>query len=86
MRGTHSIGITLLFWLCGTIYTLAGTHLHIEYGLTTPRYEFEGVEQGIPRSGGALIYVSFTFCPNIAPLTLPSFSMFLRNLPIGTRQ
>ena len=85
MRGTHSVGITLLFWLCGAIYTFAGTHLHIEYGLTTPRYEFEGVEQGIPRSGGALIYVSFT-CPKMALLTLPSFSMFLRNLPTGTRQ
>ncbi|OCL12418.1 amino acid transporter [Glonium stellatum] len=61
MRGTRSVGITLLFWLCGAIYTLAGTHLHIEYGLTTPRYEFEGVEQGIPRSGGALNYLQYVF-------------------------
>jgi hypothetical protein len=39
------------------MYTVAGTHLNIEFGLSTPRYEFEGIEQGIPRSGGTLNYV-----------------------------
>lgn len=58
MQGTRSVGITLLFWLCGVIYTLAGTHLFIEYGLTTPRHKIDGVEQGVPRSGGTLNYVS----------------------------
>ena len=58
MRGTHSVGITLLFWFAGAIYTIAGTHLNIEFGLSTPRHVFEGVEQGIPRSGGTLNYVS----------------------------
>jgi len=51
------VGITLLFWLAGAVYTIAGTHLNIEFGLSTPRYVFEGVEQGIPRSGGTLNYV-----------------------------
>jgi hypothetical protein len=58
MRGTRSVGITLLFWLAGAVYTIAGTHLNIEFGLSTPRHKFEGVEQGIPRSGGTLNYVS----------------------------
>jgi hypothetical protein len=59
MRGTRSVGITLLFWLAGAVYTIAGTHLNIEFGLSTPRYIFEDVEQGIPRSGGTLNYVGF---------------------------
>ena len=57
MRGTRSVGIALLFWLAGAMYTIAGTYLNIEFGLSTPRYKFEGVEQGIPRSGGTLNYV-----------------------------
>ena len=59
MRGTRSVGITLLFWLAGAVYTIAGTHLNIEFGLSTPRYKFEDVDQGIPRSGGTLNYVGF---------------------------
>ena len=59
MQGTRSVGITLLFWLAGAVYTIAGAHLNIEFGLSTPRYIFEGVEQGIPRSGGTLNYVGF---------------------------
>jgi hypothetical protein len=58
MRGTQSVGITLLFWLAGAMYTIAGTHLNIEFGLSTPRHFFRDVEQGIPRSGGTLNYVS----------------------------
>jgi hypothetical protein len=53
------VGITLLFWLAGALYTVAGAHLNIEFGLSTPRHLFKGVEQGIPRSGGTLNYVSF---------------------------
>jgi hypothetical protein len=59
MQGTRSVGITLLFWLAGAVYTIAGTYLNIEFGLSTPRYEFEGDKQGIPRSGGTLNYVGF---------------------------
>lgn len=61
IRGTGSVGIALLFWLAGAIYTIAGTHLNIEFGLATPRHVFEGVEQGIPRSGGTLNYVGFEY-------------------------
>jgi hypothetical protein len=58
IRGTGSVGITLLFWLAGALCTVAGTHLNIEFGLSTPRHIYEGVEQGISRSGGTLNYVS----------------------------
>jgi hypothetical protein len=61
MRGTRSVGVTLLFWAAGALYTIAGAHLNIEFGLSTPRHKLEddGVEQGVPRSGGTLNYVSF---------------------------
>ena len=58
MRGTGSVGITLLFWLAGAVYTIAGAYLNIEFGLSTPRHIFKNVEQGIQRSGGTLNYVS----------------------------
>jgi hypothetical protein len=57
MRGTQSVGVTLLFWLAGAVYTVAGAHLNIEFGLSTPRHVFQEEEQGIPRSGGTLNYV-----------------------------
>ncbi|KAK2812056.1 hypothetical protein FQN50_001766 [Emmonsiellopsis sp. PD_5] len=58
IQGTRSIGVTLIFWLFGILYSLGGVHLYIEYGLNIPRRIFEGVEQGVPRSGGDLNYVS----------------------------
>lgn len=51
MKGTGSVGATLLFWLAGVVYCLCGTHVYIEYGLNVPRYRVQGVEQSIPRSG-----------------------------------
>ncbi|OAT03341.1 high affinity methionine permease [Blastomyces gilchristii SLH14081] len=61
VQGTRSIGVSLLFWFFGVIYCLAGVHLYIEYGLSTPRRRFEGVEQGIPRSGGDLNYLQYVY-------------------------
>jgi hypothetical protein len=58
MTNTRSTGVSLLFWFAGVIYALAGVHVFMEYGLNVPRYVFEGLEQGIPRSGGDLNYVS----------------------------
>lgn len=57
IKGTGSVGITLLFWAAGAVYTIAGVYLSVEFGLTTPRHVFEGIKQGIPRSGGTLNYV-----------------------------
>ncbi|KKZ66724.1 hypothetical protein EMCG_07555 [[Emmonsia] crescens] len=61
VQGTRSIGVSLLFWFFGVIYCLAGVHLYIEYGLSIPRRHFEGVEQGIPRSGGDLNYLQYVY-------------------------
>jgi hypothetical protein len=65
MIGTGSVGISLFLWLAGGLYTIAGTYMYIEFGLTIPRYVFNGVDQGIPRSGGTLNYLQYTF-PRLA--------------------
>ncbi|KAI9781264.1 MAG: hypothetical protein M1839_006056 [Geoglossum umbratile] len=61
MQGTQSTGATIMFWLAGAIYALAGTHVYIEYGLNVPRGIFDGVEQGVPRSGGDLNYLQYVY-------------------------
>ncbi|KAF1817012.1 amino acid transporter [Eremomyces bilateralis CBS 781.70] len=61
MQGTGSTGATLMFWFAGIIYALCGVHVYIEYGLNVPRRAYEGVEQGVPRSGGDLNYLSYVF-------------------------
>ncbi|CAG7558842.1 unnamed protein product [Fusarium equiseti] len=61
MQGVRSPGIAILFWLCGCIYALTGTHVYIEYGLNVPRYVIDGVEQSVPRSGGDLHYLQYVF-------------------------
>lgn len=66
MRGTKSVGVTLLFWLAGAVFTIAGAHLVIEFGLSIPRYTLDGIEQAIPRSGGILNYVSIIYCVHSA--------------------
>ena len=58
MIGTNSTGISLLLWLFGLFYAMAGAHVYVEYGLNVPRYIIDGVEQSVPRSGGDLNYVS----------------------------
>ncbi|KXH52483.1 high-affinity methionine permease [Colletotrichum simmondsii] len=61
MRGTRSVGATLLFWLAGIIYCLCGTHVYIEYGLNVPRYLINGHDHSVPRSGGDLVYLQYVF-------------------------
>ncbi|EEH39241.1 hypothetical protein PAAG_01703 [Paracoccidioides lutzii Pb01] len=61
VQGTQSVGVSLIFWFFGVIYCLAGVHLYIEYGLSVPRRQFEGVKQGIPRSGGDLNYLQYVY-------------------------
>ncbi|EDN02386.1 predicted protein [Histoplasma mississippiense (nom. inval.)] len=61
VQGTRSIGVSLLFWFFGLLYCLAGVHLYIEYGLSIPRHRFQGVTQGIPRSGGDLNYLQYVY-------------------------
>ncbi|KAK2748441.1 hypothetical protein FQN55_004380 [Onygenales sp. PD_40] len=62
IQGTRSIGVTLIFWFFGILYSLGGVHLYIEYGLNIPRRRiFEGVKQGVPRSGGDLNYLQYVY-------------------------
>jgi len=61
IRGTNSTGATILLWLAGCLYGLAGMHVYVEYGLNVPRYVIDGIEQSVPRSGGDLHYVSLFF-------------------------
>ncbi|TQN73470.1 High-affinity methionine permease, partial [Colletotrichum shisoi] len=61
MRGTKSVGASLLIWVAGIIYCLCGTHVYIEYGLNVPRYIIDGVESSVPRSGGDLVYLQYVF-------------------------
>ncbi|KAE9994399.1 hypothetical protein EG327_010839 [Venturia inaequalis] len=59
IKGTESVGVTLLFWFAGALFTIAGTCVIIEFGLTIPRYVLDGIEQGIPKSGGTLNYLQY---------------------------
>jgi amino acid transporter len=61
MLDTRSVGITLIFWLLGSIATLAGTLVFIEYGLTIPRWSVSASDTKIftPRSGGEFNYLNY---------------------------
>ncbi|KAF2103718.1 amino acid transporter [Rhizodiscina lignyota] len=61
MQGTLSTGVTLMFWFTGVLYALSGMHVYIEYGLNVPRRVYEGIEQGVPRSGGDLNYLQYVY-------------------------
>ncbi|KAG9250565.1 amino acid permease-domain-containing protein [Emericellopsis atlantica] len=61
MKGVKSPGLAMLMWVLGSIYSISGAHVFIEYGLNVPRYVIDGVEQAVPRSGGELHYLSFVF-------------------------
>jgi amino acid transporter len=61
MYGTRSVGFALIFWLLGSIATLAGTFVFIEYGLTIPRWSLSSSDTKIftPRSGGEFYYLNY---------------------------
>ena len=58
LRGTDSVGISLLFWALGAIVSTSGLLVWLELGLSIPRFEVDGVEVSVPRSGGEKNYVS----------------------------
>lgn len=64
---THSVGITMLLWVCGSIAAIAGTLVYIEFGLTTPRYLFGREKKSVPRNGGELHYVRPSNYSNLFP-------------------
>lgn len=55
----------MLFWLCGSICTMAGILVYIEFGLTTPRYLFGRKKISVPRNGGELHYFRIPFKPDL---------------------
>ncbi|KAF2090393.1 amino acid transporter [Saccharata proteae CBS 121410] len=61
MNGTQSVGVTLMFWFCGTITAIAGTQVMMEFGLNTPRYIINGIDEAVPRNGGELNYLQHLF-------------------------
>ncbi|KAL2204498.1 hypothetical protein CC79DRAFT_1276983 [Sarocladium strictum] len=61
ISGTRSAGGAILLWLLGTLCSLAGVHVYIEYGLNVPRFVIDGAEQAVPRSGGDLHYLSYVY-------------------------
>ena len=59
LRGTNSVGVSLLLWPLGGIVATAGVLVWLEFGLSTPRQEVQpGVNESVPRSGGEKNYVS----------------------------
>ncbi|KAK0661408.1 High-affinity methionine permease [Lasiodiplodia hormozganensis] len=61
LKGTQSVGVSLMFWFCGALATLAGAMVFIEFGLTTPRYLIDGRKEAVPRNGGELVYLQYLF-------------------------
>jgi len=58
VRGTNSIGIALIFWAFGGIIAIAAILVWLELSLTLPKFELDGNEVSVPRSGGEKNYAS----------------------------
>lgn len=58
MRNTNSVGLAMIFWFIGGVYTFAGAYLNIELGLSIPTHKINGQVVAVPRSGGLMNYVS----------------------------
>lgn len=59
IRGTNSIGISLLFWSLGGLLAFCGTLVWLEFGLSIPREHVEGKDRAVPRSGGEKNYLEW---------------------------
>jgi hypothetical protein len=58
LRGTGSVGASLLLWAAGAIFATAGLLVWLELGLSVPRQPVrDGVKRSVPRSGGEKNYV-----------------------------
>ena len=83
MRGTQSVGVTLLFWFGGAATAIAGTFVFIELGLNIPRYVIDGSKEAIPKNGGELNYVRkslilMTNANSIAKISVKKTKIFRR--------
>ena len=58
LRGTNSVSISLLFWGIGPLIAICGLAVWLELGLSIPKFNVEGTQVSVPRSGGEKNYVS----------------------------
>ncbi|MCJ1286908.1 hypothetical protein MMC26_006254 [Xylographa opegraphella] len=61
LKGTDSIGITLIIWAFAGIVALAALLVWLELSLSIPRYELDGNEVSVPRSGGEKNYLEYIY-------------------------
>ncbi|MCJ1313553.1 hypothetical protein MMC25_007232 [Agyrium rufum] len=60
LKGTNSVGISLLLWPLGGFVATCGLLVWLEFGFSIPRREVQpGVERSVPRSGGEKNYLEF---------------------------
>lgn len=58
LKGTGSVGASLLLWTAGAVIATAGLLVWLELGLSVPRQRVrDGSKKSVPRSGGEKNYV-----------------------------
>ena len=58
LKGTGSVGASLLLWTAGAIIATSGLLVWLELGLSVPRQRVrDGSKRSVPRSGGEKNYV-----------------------------
>jgi hypothetical protein len=58
LKGTGSVGASLLLWAAGAIISTTGLLVWLELGLSVPRQRVrDGSKRSVPRSGGEKNYV-----------------------------
>jgi hypothetical protein len=58
LKGTGSVGASLLLWTAGAVIAASGLLVWLELGLSVPRQRVrDGSKKSVPRSGGEKNYV-----------------------------
>jgi hypothetical protein len=58
LKGTGSVGASLLLWAAGAVIATSGLLVWLELGLSVPRQQVRGgSKKSVPRSGGEKNYV-----------------------------
>ena len=82
LKGTDSIGITLIIWAFAGVVSVAALLVWLELSLSIPRYELDGTEVSVPRSGGEKNYVSALFRRQVIPGLTGLVGIYLRESEI----
>ncbi|OCK81934.1 amino acid transporter [Lepidopterella palustris CBS 459.81] len=62
LKGTGSVGVSLLLWAFGGLYGFAGLDCWLQLGLSIPFYRIPtGEQKNVPRSGGEKNYIEYMF-------------------------